>query len=192
MEQLTLELSPVRRNYQPLKDPSCPCCKQKVKQPDYLTVWQNFREWLYLNWEWAARELVRNLAAHPQGLSLAAHPDLLWALQADAADHELELSDRLAEILDGFFQGEFDELKRRGKALRLSSVLPDPMCKFCSAPMLEQPDGRWRCTADAWHTFWVNTELPEGRQGIWMGRNRFDPRSGPGPLPAWLPEIRVA
>lgn len=187
MEQLALPL-PLTRQYHPLKDPSCPCCKQKVAQPDHLTVWQSFRDWLHLNWEWAARELLRNIITHPQSLSLAEHPDLLQALQAEAGARELELNDCLAEIIDSYFQGEFDIKLRRGKALRLSSVsaLPAPRCKFCSALMLEQ-EGRWCCTADAWHTFWVNPELPDGKQGIWMGRNRFDPRSGPGPLPDWFP-----
>ena len=181
-EQLELPLGNIRQ-YRPLKDPACPCCRQPVQSGNArLAVWQSFRDWLVLNWDWAARELVRELAHDPHALTLAEHPDLLWALKADAGANELELSDRLAEILDGFFQGEFNEMKRRGRKLRL----PKATCKFCSAPMQQEADGRWRCSADSWHSFWVNPVLPAGLQGVWMGKNRNDPRAGVGPLPEWV------
>ena len=115
MEQLALPLPPYRQSYRKIIGPKCPCCKQSLDlAAQRLAVWQNFRAWLLLNWDWAARELIRYQAAHPEGLSLREHPDLLWALQADARAHELELNDRLAEIIDSYFQGEFNDILRRG------------------------------------------------------------------------------
>lgn len=190
LEQLALPLFPYRRQYRPLKDPACPCCKQPVTAENArLMVWQSFREWLYLNWNWAGLELLRLLAQPPeQGgparLSLAEHPDLLWALMAEAGARELELSDCLAEILDGYFQGLFDAMKRRAKRLRL----PDPArpaCKFCAGDMCQDASGVWRCQRDPWHSFRISPELPPGYQGLWMGHRRTDPRNGLGPVPVW-------
>ena len=50
------------------------------------------------------------------------HPDLLWALKAEASDRDLELMDCLNEILDSYFQGEFNSLQRRGKKLVLTEI----------------------------------------------------------------------
>lgn len=123
MTQLPLPLPPFKRRYRPLKGPSCPACKQKLRsQKARLTVWQSFREWLQLNWDWVARQLVLHLAHRPEGLSLAEHPDLLLFLTYDAGAHGLEVNDRLAEIIDGYVQGEFDAIKRRGKKLVLSQT----------------------------------------------------------------------
>lgn len=115
MEQLPLPLPPFRQSYREIKGPKCPCCKQQLLElQQCLIVWQNLRAWLLLNWDWAARELIRYQAMHPEALSLREHPDLLWALQADAKAHELEVNDRLAEIIDSYFQGEFNDILRRG------------------------------------------------------------------------------
>ena len=120
LEQLTLDLGVYRRHYKPVKGPACPCCKQNITtQEQILVSWKEFREWLYVNWDWAAKYMLTHLVHNPRQLSLAEHPDLLWALEAEAGDQELELNDCLAEILDGYFQGHTDALKRRGKKLVL-------------------------------------------------------------------------
>lgn len=177
------------RQYKPVTPPACPCCKQPVPGDTRLLSWQSYRKWLVTNWEWAARELVRELAQLEQQtpLSLAEHPDLLWALKADAGEHQQELNDRLAEIVDGYFQGLTDDLKRRSLKLKLPPVLE---CKFCAGPMQWESVNRWRCTREPWHSFHVNRDLPAELQGVWMGP-RYDARSGPGPLPESLKDCSL-
>ena len=184
-EQLQLPLPP-HRQYRPLKAPACPCCKQVLESPDAsLVVWQSLRDWLVLNWDWSAREILRELIHHPGELSLAEHPDLLWGLKAEAGYRELELRDCLAEIVDGYLQGEFNTIKRRGRKLKL----PKPSCVFCAASMHQESDKCWRCEVDQWHSLHIDPALPTGFQGVWITRTRRDHRAGPGPLPVWLPSL---
>jgi hypothetical protein len=72
-------------------------------------------------------------------------------------------------------------------------LIPNSSCIFCSAPMLrhhlELPI--WRCSADDWHRLWLSHERKaDGKKGkvigVWLGRSRQDPGSGPGPVPEWV------
>jgi len=110
-----------RKKYKPLAAPKCPCCNQRVtKKALRLTVWQSFRAWLLFNWDWAAKELIRRQSQGDNVLSLR-HLDLLFALEMDAGANGQELEDRLAEIVDSYYQGEFKDIQRRGLKLP-----PDP------------------------------------------------------------------
>lgn len=86
-----------------------------------LTVWQNYRSWLLLNWDFVAKELVRRELEQANQISLTEHPELMLALEMDAGAHGQELADRLAEIVDSYYQGEFNDIQRRGLKLP-----PDP------------------------------------------------------------------
>lgn len=63
-------------------------------------------------------------------------------------------------------------------------------CNFCGSLMVKHhPDlPVWRCTADEWHRFWIS-KLGEGKKakktGVWLGRSRLEPGSGPCPIPEW-------
>lgn len=103
------------RPYQPIKRVKCPCCHQGLKRTDTLLAWRELRDWLVTNWEWVAPMLVLKQLHNPTALSLTEHPDLLWALNAEAGAEGLELNDMLAQILDSYFQNEFDLLHRRGR-----------------------------------------------------------------------------
>lgn len=80
-------------------------------------AWESFRDWLVENWEWSAKQLVLTHAINPKELNLHQHPDLLWALKAEASYNEMELNEQLALIIDSFFYGEITEVRRRGKKL---------------------------------------------------------------------------
>ncbi len=122
MDQLEFPGFRYRKKYKPLAQPKCPCCHQKItKKAVRLTVWQNFRTWLLLNWDFVAKELLRRQVHHTPQVDLTEHPELLFALELDAGANNLELSDRVAEILDSYLQGEFNDIQRRGL-----KIPPDP------------------------------------------------------------------
>jgi hypothetical protein len=132
MQQLPFDFFEYVRNYKPCKGPYCPCCKQKINtRIGLFTSWLNLREWLLANWNWAAKVLVLH-QKESDSLSLKEHPDLLWALEAEAAWNDLELDDLLAEIVDGYFQGKYNALKRRGKRLPPLDDLKNSTEKDCS------------------------------------------------------------
>lgn len=92
-----------------------------------LISWQEFRNWLHKNWDQAAVQLMGHLAySNPaEDLDLRENPDLLYALKTDAQWENLPPKKLLIQILDGYYDGEFDRLIRRGKKLVLPTIQED-------------------------------------------------------------------
>jgi hypothetical protein len=107
MVQLTLPLPDLRQSYPDIPGPACCFCRQDIDYDQMLLSWLALRTWLLQHPEHAP-------PAAAGRLSLQEHPDLLWALEADARAHALTMSDRLAEIISDYFDGAFDDIARRG------------------------------------------------------------------------------
>lgn len=118
MEQLELDIKV--RSHKPIKEVACPCCKQRIRNIEtrHLSR-QAIRKVLFDNWEALSKDLLQKHLAEPADISLAAHPDLLWALKAEAGYYGLELNDMVSLIIDSWFEGRIKEFHRRGKKLTL-------------------------------------------------------------------------
>lgn len=113
MEQLPLSLPAYRRKQPEIVGPKCPACRQRLLTPEQrLVMGQLLGAWILRNWDFAMLELLRHQAYHPAHLSLDEHPGLLWALKADAKEHGLSPAERLAQIIDSYYQNEVKELDR--------------------------------------------------------------------------------
>lgn len=121
MEQLPLPLGPFPEKKTRLKKPKCPYCKQRMGKSETILVWAEFRDYLVENKTRVAVEMLRGQIANPKGISLENHPDLEWALQAEADFHGLKPEELAIQILDSFFLGAFDLRHRRGKKLDAES-----------------------------------------------------------------------
>lgn len=125
MEQLKIEVQVQAKKYKPVQDPLCPCCKQRIRNiRSRYASWKQYRAWLETKWDQVAASLFKRHLETKTELSLDAHPDLLFALKAEAGYNRLELNDMLTQIVDSYMEGRFDLIERRtkGPALLRSEI----------------------------------------------------------------------
>lgn len=106
-------LFPVRetKHYEREPEHKCPFCYTRLNKKRVMYVWKSVRKWFLRNREAVARQVVlHELYHHPE---IELNPDLLFALRAEAGCDGLDANDLLNEILDSYFHGRFEVLRRR-------------------------------------------------------------------------------
>lgn len=100
-----------RKSYQREPEHKCPFCYTRLNKKRALFGWNHIKRWFLKNRDLVAQQVIlHELHHHPE---IELNPDLLYALKAEAGCDGLEVCDLLNEIVDSYFVGKFNRIRRR-------------------------------------------------------------------------------
>jgi len=109
-----------RKSYEREPEHKCPFCYTRLNKKRALHAWSHIKRWFLGNRDAIAKQVIlHELHHHPE---IELNPDLLFSLKAEAGCDGLNASDLLNEILDSYFTGKFERIRRRKE--RRKRVLP--------------------------------------------------------------------
>lgn len=106
----------VKRKYRPEPAHKCPYCQTRFTRQRMLLAWRQIQKFFLRNKDAVSREVLARELTNPPQVRLT--PDLTFALRAEAGGEGLEVSDLVNEIIDGYFTGEYNRIKRRRRERR--------------------------------------------------------------------------